>query len=339
MPMSHCLRLFRYAASSAIVLVAGCSGPSPDRDASPHKADVPPVVASTRPIPRVVLPGHILFNRTRDPDVSNIYLYYAGHEKQVTAPGSYSGIRVSPNHRLILVGPSDDATPVTGGTIDLNGKHYKRLKLHDPTLNLVNQAWSPDGARIAFEGWDDSAPSRTGVYTARYPSGGDLQRVTTRPGVRHDIPLDYSPDGRQLVFYRSAHGDPDPKTGGSLWTIGVDGTGARRINGSAHPSDWARWSPDGHKILFATERTAPSGALWTVTPKGTHLTKIFDGSRGFPITPTWSPDGSQILFMLDPTNDEFTHPDNLLVVIRADGTDLRAVIASHDCKRWPEWWQ
>jgi Tol biopolymer transport system component len=193
--------------------------------------------------------------------------------------------------------------------------------------------------RIAFEGWDDSAPSRTGAYTARYPGGGDLRRVTTRRGVRHDIPLDYSPDGRRLLFYRSAHGDPDPKTGGSLWTIGVDGKGARRINGSAHPSDWARWSPNGHKILFATERTAQSGALWTVTPKGSHLTKIFGGFRGFPITPTWSPNGSRILFMLDSTNDEFTHPDNLLVVIRSDGTHLREVIGSHDRKRWPEWWQ
>jgi Tol biopolymer transport system component len=271
--------------------------------------------------------------------VSNIYLYHAGRERQVTQPGGPAGSRVSPNHRLILVGPSDDAIPITGGTIDLNGQNYRRLELHDATLNLVPQAWSPDGSRIAFEGWDDTDPSRTGVYTARFPDGGDLQRLTTRPGPRHDIPLDYSPDGRRIVFYRSAHGDPDPKTGGSLWTIGVDGSDPRQVNGAAHPSDWARWSPDGLTILFATERTASEGALWTVTPHGSHLTRIFDGSRGFPITPTWSPDGSQILFALDPTNDEFTHPNNALVVIHSDGTHLRPVISSEDCKRWPEWWQ
>ena len=33
--------------------------------------------------------------------------------------------------------------------------------------------------------------------------------MTTRPGLHHDIPLDYSPDGRRLVFYRSVGVDPD----------------------------------------------------------------------------------------------------------------------------------
>jgi Tol biopolymer transport system component len=324
--------------SAVIVLLGGCTGhQSSEAHPSSTKASSSSGVES--PQPGEVLPGHVVFDRCRDGDVSNIYLYSAGRETQVTEPGGHAGYAVSPNHRLILVGPSDDTTPLTGGTIDLTGQNFQRLTLHDPTLNLIPQAWSPSGSRIAFEGWDDTDPSRTGVYTARYPDGGDLRRITTRPGPRHDVPLDYSPDGRRLVFYRSAHGDPDPHVGGSLWTIGVDGSDGQRVNGSAHPADWARWSPDGQTILFATERTAAKGALWTVTPTGSHLTRIFDGSRGFPITPTWSPDGSQILFALDPTNDEFTHPDNALVVVQSDGSQLRQVISSQDCKRWPEWWQ
>lgn len=193
---------------------------------------------------------------------------------------------------------------------------------------------------MALEGWDDSDPSRTGVYTARASDGGDLVRVTTRPGLRHDYALDYSPDGRQLVFYRAVGIDPDPHVGGSLWVVGVDGNGARRISGGAHPADWARWSPDGRKILFATQRTAPSGAMWTVSPDGSNLVELFvDPGGHFPITPTWSPNGSQILFALDPTNDEFTHPDNTLDVISADGTHLQQVIGTPDFKRWPEWWE
>lgn len=335
--MTRQRRLLSLLGSSAvIVLLGGCTG-----HASPAALPPPPSPspAVESPRPGLVLPGRVVFDRCRHGDVSNIYLYSAGREKQVTEPGGYSGSRVSPNHRLIQVGPSDDTTPITGGTIDLNGHNYKRLTLHDPTLNLVPDAWSPDGSRLAFEGWDDSAPSRTGVYTARYPDGGDLRRITIRSGVNHDVPQDYSPDGRRLLFYRSVHGDPDPHVGGSLWTVGVDGSDPRRVNGAAHPADWARWSPDGKTILFASERTSAQGALWTVTPNGAHLTRIFDGSRGFPITPTWSPDGSQILFALDPVNDEFTHPDNALVVIHSDGTQLRQVISSEDCKRWPEWFR
>jgi Tol biopolymer transport system component len=241
----------------------------------------------------------------------------------------------------VLVMPGGNIEPpITGGTVDLEGEDFERLNLTDPTLNLIPGPWSPDGARIAFEGWDDSDPARTGVYTARAADGGDLVRVTTRPGLRHDIPLDYSPDGTQLVFYRSAHADPDPKVGGSLWVVGVDGTAAHRVSGRAHPADWARWSPDGETILFATERTAPSGAIWTVSPDGSNLVELFVDQDGrFPITPTWSPDGSQILFALNPTNDEFTHPDNSLVLVNSDGTGLRKVIATPDFKRWPEWWE
>jgi Tol biopolymer transport system component len=210
----------------------------------------------------------------------------------------------------------------------------------DPTLNLLPAAWSPDGTHIAFLAWDDADASRTGIYSAQSSDGGDFVRVTTRPGPLVDVPLDYSPDGKRLLFYRTAHPDPDPHIGGSLWTIRIDGTDARQINGTAHPADWARWSPDGQRILFANERLSASGALWTVAPDGSDLRQVFtDPSGGFPISPCWSPDGSRILFALDPINDEFEHRDNVFVVIDADGTHAERVAGTSGFSRWPEWWK
>jgi len=199
--------------------------------------------------------------------------------------------------------------------------------------------WSPDGKRIAFEGWDDSDPARTGIYTARFGDGGGLIRVTTRPGDFHDIPLDYSPDGKQLVFYRSVGVDPDSSVGGSLWVVGVNGAGKHKIvSASDRPAPWARWSPDGRRILFANERTAPTSAIWTVAPDGSRLTQLFRDYEGrFPIQPVWSPDGSQVLFALDPTNDQFTHPNNGLYVVDVNGTGLALVNGSRDFKSQPEW--
>lgn len=53
---------------------------------------------------------------------------------------------------------------------------------------------------------------------------------------------------------------------------------------------------------------------------GSGLTKVFeDSDGGFPIWPTWSPDGDHVMFLLDTTNEAFSHPDNELYVMNADG--------------------
>jgi Tol biopolymer transport system component len=314
-------------------------------EASPAGADPPFLTSGQRSptsAPDWPVRGHLSFTRTTDNDVQSIYAASGRAERQITPPGAYCCLlRISPDHRRLLTIPGGDIPlPLTGGTIDLNGGHYHRLALTDPTLNLIPQAWSPDGTRIAYEGWDDNTDDRTGVYTARLSDGGGLTRVTTRPGAAHDIPLDYSPDGKQLVFYRSAQDDPDSQVGGSLWVVDVDGTRAHRVAGpSDRPAPWARWSPDGRRILFANERTSPTGALWTVPPRGCPSRRLYsDPGGGFPLDPTWSPDGSHIAFALDPTNDEFTHPANTLYVITAHGAHPRLVNATHDFKRQLEWW-
>jgi Tol biopolymer transport system component len=294
------------------------------------------------------LTGRILFTKTYPMDRQAYYSADANgnHQRLLVRPGAYCClVRVSPNHERVLVmsaDPKDWTWPFTGGTIGIGGTGYQQLKLTDPTLDLIPQAWSPDGRRIAFEAWDDTNPERTGIYTASYPDRGDLVRVTTRPGAPHDIPLDYSPDGKRLVFYRAVRADPDPTDiGGSLWVVNTDGSDPHQITTDAVPPNWwARWSPDGSHILFASERLQPSGAVWTVDPDGGHLTRVFaDPCGGFPIQPIWSPDGQWIMFALDPTNDQFTHPANRLVAIRPDGSGLRLVSASHDFKSQPDWYE
>jgi Tol biopolymer transport system component len=266
-----------------------------------------------------------------------------GVQHAVTPSRTYCCVlRISPDHHRVLVMPGTDETgAVAGGTAELDGTHFTRLKSPDPTLNLVPQAWSPDGTRIAFEGWDDSNPSRTGAYTAHVGDGTSLIRVTIRPGPHHDIPLDYSPDGTRLVIYRSVGTDPDPYIGGSLWVAGVDGSHPHRIAAAGdRPASWARWSRDGRQILYANERTAPAGAVWTVRSDGTHRNRLFvDASGRFPIQPIWSPDGSQVLFALDEGKDQFTHPANSFVVVDASGAGKRReVIAPGPFKSQPEWW-
>src|SRR6266571_9468854 len=203
-----------------LVALTACSGASSGPTA--HSSVAPTVSGET-----VHLDGHILFTRTASyRDIQAIFTADADgqNERRLTDLGQYCCVlRLSPDHNRILVmtGADPQPTPVTGGTITIDGSDFKRLPLTNPQLNLVPQAWSPDGMRIAFEGWVDGNAAGTGIYTARASDGGDLVRVTTPRGLPHDMPLDYSPDGKRLVFYRAVAAEPDfpIDIGGSLWVV------------------------------------------------------------------------------------------------------------------------
>ncbi len=321
------------------LLLVGCAA-SPT--SSPTGTAVPaPSATGGASTTEISLDGHILLGR------GTYYLANADGtgEQQLSDPGTYCCLaRISPDHSRILTMPGTDQTgAVRGGTLTIDGSQFELLPRSDQTLNLVPQAWSPDGTRIVFEGWDDADPSRTGVYTARAADGGDLVRVTTHPGLPHDVPIDYSPDGTHLVFYRAIRAEPDfpVDTGGSLWIVNVDGSDPHQLDTGDAKAWWqARWSPDSSRIVFSTERLQPVGALRTIKPDGSGLTTVFEDPAGrFVVAPVWSPDGSKIMFSLDPSNDAFLHPVNEIYAINADGTGLTLVMGGLGFKGVSDWWK
>ncbi|HEY2802437.1 MAG TPA: hypothetical protein VGJ67_00795 [Actinomycetota bacterium] len=109
----------------------------------------------------------------------------------------------------------------------------------------------------------------------------------------------WSPDG-QWLSYRT--GNPD-RPGGNptqIHLIRADGSGSRTIDlhlpgeasGEAGP---ARWSPDGHWLLFDT-----LGGIYVVRPNGKDLRKVseFPGHHlaCYDLEPSWSPSGKAIVF-------------------------------------------
>jgi Tol biopolymer transport system component len=335
-------RLLSHLAAIALLFgLAACSAQAPSSPTMTQPAASTPSPTSA---PALHPEGRILFMTAAMNDVSNYYTANAdGTDRQhLVNGGSYCCLdRVSPDRSQILVMPGGEPpAPVTGGVLSIDGTDFTPLKLKDPNLNLVPQAWSPDGKRIAFEGWDESDPGRTGIYTGTVGQVHDLVRLTSTDGAPHDSPLDFSPDGSRLVFYRAVRAEPNfpIDIGGSLWVVNVDGSDAHKLK-TPPVNWWARWSPDGTKILFPSERNQPTGAIYTIKPDGSDLTTVFqDPDGGFPIDPIWSPDGTQIMFMLDPVSDRFQHPSNVLCVIRADGSGLTRLIDSPDFKNSPEWW-
>jgi Tol biopolymer transport system component len=81
-----------------------------------------------------------------------------------------------------------------------------------------------------------------------------------------------------------------------IWKLAIAGPDTvltKLTTGGIHDSS-PRWSPDGTKILFVSDRTGRSG-VWYVGPGGGEPTLISFEDKGATIlTPCWSPDGKAI---------------------------------------------
>jgi TolB protein len=177
------------------------------------------------------------------------------------------------------------------------------------------------------------------MYLIDAADGGHRVRLTSEPPNTNDNPGDVSPDGHTLAFLREDAPTADATNVGTLMIMSLSGSGQVRQLGSSTNVGYGsiRFSPDGSRILFQDGRTSPQGALWTIRPDGTGLTKIYDDPDLFASHPTWSPDGSKILFALNPVADYFTHPANAFYIANADGTHLHKIIDDGDFKREAEW--
>ena len=279
--------------------------------------------------------GQIVFVHF-DPLLGNPLLFTVNpdgsHEHQVLTAGcprwSPDGTRIAaacvaglaPRSSAAIINPDDGSYRVLPRT------DPDRLETHCPV-------WSPDAERLACEAEGETDPSLNGVYTIRSADGGDLTRVTSNPG-GVDIPGDYAPNGKRLVFARVDH-PTDPAALG-LYVVKVGHNRLRQITppGTLVGESGGDWSPQGNEIVFS-QRVTPDAlsSIWAVHADGTGLHEIpvraqpacggpssDPSSRGC-FQPHWSPDGKKIVFARGTSAGQ----DSNIYTVNADGTDLTQV--------------
>lgn len=180
---------------------------------------------------------------------------------------------------------------------------------------------APPPGRIAFRSTRDGADY---IYTAN-PDGTGLTRLV--PGRRPR----WSWDGQAIAYMRF-----DPLANDyELRVMAPDGGGDRSLGPGRSPA----WSPDGARLLY----TARDTALYVVPVGGGAPTRLLGlETPGLPVNPrelldpSWSPDGREIAFTAK-VGPRVAYGTQLVVVARADGTNLRAFTATGDNSYTATW--
>jgi Tol biopolymer transport system component len=219
-------------------------------------------------------------------DLATLYLVHPDGSglRRLTEPGpdpdGASEARLSPDRSTVaFVG----STAVNWGCALISTRPGSKPRPYSPACGS-HPAWSPDGKQLAF-----NLPAH-GIATGALD--GSNIRPVPHTGSVDDAMLDWSPDGRTLVFERVAPSRTFPPSAFRVSTVRLDGTGLRQI---AADATLPRFAPDGRMILY---ENATDDQLHTMRPDGTSkrirlsLAGKFNGVG----SAAWSPDSRTIVY-------------------------------------------
>lgn len=202
-----------------------------------------------------------------------------------TMAGREMSPRFSPDGRWIAFEADFGGTDVRDIYVVPSGGGESR-RLTDHPLNESGISWAPDSRRIYFNTsmyWDNSVAA-VDIET------GEIERVG--PGGSGQL----SADGAMFAFTRNTRPQDDAQSNQDIWVMPAAGGEARAL--TPNTFDWRdtepRWSPDGTRLAFVSDRNGFNnlGVLDVATGDATMLlTEDVEHSE-----PRWSPDGRWISF-------------------------------------------
>jgi Tol biopolymer transport system component len=142
----------------------------------------------------------------------------------------------------------------------------------DPELALVSTKHAGRLHRLMLDPGPDASVERVVALPNRYMAAS--------------FPV-LSPDGRSLAF-TAVTSQEDLAVGGP------EGLEPRLLTEDAFQDRAPRWSPDGSRIAFQSDRTG-NMEIWTIRPDGSDLVRR-TVTAGDATLPVWSPDGAQLAF-------------------------------------------
>jgi tricorn protease len=118
------------------------------------------------------------------------------------------------------------------------------------------------------------------------PNDGVAMRPSRYSAEKNVESFSLSPKGERALFV--ARGD--------VFTVPIEKGPTRNLTNSSNAHDrWARWSPDGKRIAYVSDRTGED-EIWVIDQQGGAPEALTTAGAGMRYAPEWSADGSRLAF-------------------------------------------
>ncbi|MGH9833224.1 MAG: S41 family peptidase, partial [Blastocatellia bacterium] len=208
--------------------------------------------------------------------------------------------------RRITDSPRADRDPMwIGNTVYFNSDRDGHFNLYAydtvkgaATQLTMNKVWdvrwpsSDNQSRIVYE-LDgelqifDTKSKRNTPISITVPDDGLNRRPSRVSAANLIFNFSLSPKGERALF--AARGD--------IFTAPIEKGAPRNLTDSSNAQDkWPRWSPDGSRIAFISDKTGEE-EVWVVAQDGSKpAEQLTSGGKAMRYAPEWSPDGKYIVF-------------------------------------------
>ncbi|WP_326768978.1 hypothetical protein OG978_34515 [Streptomyces sp. NBC_01591] len=241
------------------------------------------------------------------------------------APLLVAGSASAPHGAPRIAAVADDDGPADAGRITYAGTEHRSLgRVSDPAATAPLFGTGPAhydqdpfarGEVLVFTSLRDAV--RPQVYVR--DANGAVRKLTTGLDAAHP---ELSPDGRTVVFDSAVRG-PGDVVQRELWTVGIDGSGLRRLTDTPNNETSPTFSPDGSRIAYSCDSgPGRTGLIYERAVAGGAARVISDGPAGDATEPEWNPvddDSHRARVAYTLTTDKETGPR--LRVTEGVGTD------------------
>src|SRR5258705_9664788 len=210
----------------------------------------------------------------------------------------------------------------------LNRSGGEAQHLTETPQDVDDFAWSPDSTRLAVVLRDPSEEELDAAKTK--DKDKDAEAKNKKPKTKKPWVID------RLQFKHDEVGYLDRRRA-HVYILDLATKNLTQITSGDYDDAHPAWSPDGHLIAFASNRSKPdpdrtyNTDIWVVaannTDKGAQLTQVTT-NPGDDDTPSWSPDGKLITYITQLASHLFQYPTHHVAVSPAATGQSRALTQS-----------